>query len=120
MGTRAPGNRSLSEPSALIVKTSPSSLKIARRSVVCRMQVIFVLGLPIRIGPDQEPAIFGSLVHLRIVLAAASAAHSSSPTVSRKLAEKPAGSAHVVQPPGARSSSVPSSQATYSASTDPA
>src|SRR5215471_1800653 len=112
-----PGYRSLSDPSLLMLKTPPDSLKMTRQLLVWRIAVIRSDGLPIRIGPLQEPATFGSAVHLRSTLRTWSAAQSSSPTTSRNMPPKLAGRTHAVQVEPLYSSTTPSSQATYRPST---
>src|SRR5262245_18745358 len=113
MGTLAPGNRSLTVPSELSVNRLPSSLKTTSTLLVWRMQLMRTLGSPTRIGPDQEPATFGSAVHLRRMQLAMSAAQTSVATTSSRLARKSAGSAHAVQVlVGVRSHSAPVDVAT--------
>src|SRR5262252_10100830 len=103
-----PGNRSFTEPSEFSVYSVPSSLKMTSVWPVWRIALILTDGSPIRNGPDQLAATFGSEVTLRTTLLTVSAAQSSVATTSNRYAPKPVGRvAWVHVPVGVRSHRLP-------------
>src|SRR5262252_9870006 len=99
----------------------PSALKMCSWLAVCLMAVMAIAGVPTRNGPLQLAATLGSEVTLRTTALAWSAAHSSEPTRSRRLALKPDGRAQAAHAPaGVRSQSAPVLSATYMLEVAPA
>src|SRR5215467_14338385 len=113
-GTRRPGNRSLTLASGLSVKTAPFCLKMASTLASWRSPLMGTAGVPMRIGPPQLAATFGSELTLRTTEATGSAAHNSVLTTSRNCGAKPDGSTQAVQVPALeRSQSAPVLVVTY-------
>ena len=99
----------------------PSSLKMTSWLPVWLMLLIFVLGSPTKIGPDQLAATLGSALTLRTTELIAVSRPQFDADHFEPLGEKPAGNAQFVHvPAGVRSRSTPVSQATYRASVAPA